>query len=159
MIITLFSNLQGFKHRLLKNIHLVRLLQILTVYTHTHTHTHTVHHMSTSSPSSHLSVPTTAALPFLCPRRSIIQYLSQHSRSTSTQQADGAEQPRLGVVHLQRQQLVGEGEHQVGERPEAGVVHLCAVQGQPVGEGHGVLVRRVAGADLQNLKRERNFSL
>lgn len=46
---------------------------------------------------------------------------------TSTQQTDGAEQPRLSVVHLQRDQLVGEGKDQVGERSEAGVVHLGSV--------------------------------
>lgn len=81
-----------------------------------------------------------------------ITFLRRTRRSTSAEQADGAEQPCLRVVHLQRQQLVGEGEHQVRERPEAGVVHLCAVEGQSVGEGHGVLVWRVAGADPQNLK-------
>lgn len=70
---------------------------------------------------------------------------------TSADEADGTEQPRLGIVHLQRQQLVGEGEDEVGEGPEAGVVHLRAVQRQPVREGHGVLLRRVARADPQDL--------
>lgn len=75
-------------------------------------------------------------------------------RITSAQKADGAEQARLSVVHLQRQQLVGEGEHQVGERPEAGVVHLRAVERQAVGEGHGVLIGGVAGADPQDLPQQ-----
>lgn len=52
--------------------------------------------------------------------------------STSTQQADGAEQARLCIVHLQREQLVSEGEHQVSERTKAGVVHLGPVQRQTV---------------------------
>ena len=52
--------------------------------------------------------------------------------STSTQQADAAEQARLGIVHLQGQQRVGEGEHQVCQRAEAGVVHLGPVQRQAV---------------------------
>ena len=52
--------------------------------------------------------------------------------STSTQQADAAEQAGLCIVHLQGQQLVGEGKHQVCERAEASVVHLGPVQGQPV---------------------------
>lgn len=62
-------------------------------------------------------------------------------RSTSTEQADGAEQARLRVVHLQR-------------TPEPGVVHLRPVQRQSVRERHGVLIRSVARADPQNLRRE-----
>lgn len=51
---------------------------------------------------------------------------------TSTDEADGAEQARLRVVHLQRQQLPGKRKHQVCERAEARVVHLGPVQGQAV---------------------------
>ena len=51
---------------------------------------------------------------------------------TSTQQTDGAEQPRLRIVHLQRKELVGEGEHQVGEGTEAGVVHLGSVERESI---------------------------
>lgn len=46
---------------------------------------------------------------------------------TSTQQTDGAEEPRLSVVHLQGKELVGKGKHQVGEWTEAGVVHLISI--------------------------------
>lgn len=46
---------------------------------------------------------------------------------TSTQQTDGAEEPGLCVVHLQRKELVGKGKHQVGKGTEAGVVHLISI--------------------------------
>lgn len=74
---------------------------------------------------------------------------------TSTQQTDGAQEPRLSIVHLQRQQLVGESKHEVRQRPEAGVVHLSAVQRQPIRERHGVLVGGVPRADPQNLSGRR----
>ncbi len=47
--------------------------------------------------------------------------------NTSTQQTDGAEQPCLCIIHLQGKELVGKGEDQVGERTEAGIVHLGSV--------------------------------
>lgn len=83
----------------------------------------------------------------------------KNGRSTSTQQADGAEQSCLCIVHLEGKQLVGEGEHQVRQRSKPSVVHLGAVQGQTVREGHRVLVRRVASADPQNLRSTRWSSL
>lgn len=83
----------------------------------------------------------------------------KNRRSTSTQQADGAEQSCLCIVHLEGKQLVGEGEHQVRQRSKPSVVHLGAVQGQTVREGHRVLVRRVASADPQNLRSTRWSSL
>lgn len=46
---------------------------------------------------------------------------------TSTQQTDGAEQPCLCIVHLQRKELVGKGKNQVGKGAEASVVHLGSV--------------------------------
>lgn len=49
------------------------------------------------------------------------------NKCTSTQQTDGAEQPCLSIIHLQGKELVGKGEHQVGEWTEAGVVHLGSV--------------------------------
>ena len=69
--------------------------------------------------------------------------------STATDETDGAEEAGLGVVHLQRQQLAGEAEHQVGERPEARVVHLGPVQRQAVRERHGggVQVEEVSGSN------------
>lgn len=70
---------------------------------------------------------------------------------TSGDEADGREQPCLRVVHLDGQELIREGEHQVCERPEPGVVHLRPVQCQSIGEGHGVLIRRVPCADTQDL--------
>lgn len=72
---------------------------------------------------------------------------------TSGDQADGAEEAALRVVHLQGQQLAGEREDVVGQRSKAGIVDLSAGQGQTVGEGHGVLVRSVASADSQDLDR------
>jgi len=77
---------------------------------------------------------------------------SRPSRSTSGDQADGAEEPALRLVHLQGQQLAGKSEHLVGERTEPGVVDLGPGEGEPVGEGHGVLVWSVARADPQDLK-------
>ena len=74
---------------------------------------------------------------------------------TSRDQADGAEEPALRVVHLQRQQLSGESENLICERPESGVVDLSAGQGQAVGEGHGVLVGGVASANPQDLDNAR----
>lgn len=73
------------------------------------------------------------------------------SSSTSWYETDGAEESGLGVVHLDGQQLVGEGEDQVSQRPEARVVHLGPVQGQSVREGHCVLIGGVASADTQDL--------
>lgn len=73
---------------------------------------------------------------------------------TSADEADGTEQPSFRVIHLQGQQLVGEGEDQVCERPEASVVHLGPIERQPVGEGHGVLFGRVPRADPQDLGAE-----
>lgn len=51
----------------------------------------------------------------------------QWPKFTSADETDGAEQPRLGVVHLQRQQLTGKSKHQVCERAKAGVMHLGPV--------------------------------
>lgn len=51
---------------------------------------------------------------------------------TSTDQADGAEKARLCVIHLQGQELAGEGEHKVGQGAEPGIVHLGSVQGQAI---------------------------
>ena len=70
---------------------------------------------------------------------------------TSTDQADGAEKAGLRVVHLQRQELAGEGEHQVSQRAKAGVVHLGSIQGQAVRKRHSVLLWGVPGADSENL--------
>lgn len=70
---------------------------------------------------------------------------------TSGDETDGAEEACLRVVHLDGQQLVGKSEHQVGERAEAGVVHLRPVEGQPVRKGHGVLVWGVPRTDAQDL--------
>lgn len=53
-------------------------------------------------------------------------------RSTSAEQADGAEQSCLCIVHFQREQLAGKGKHQVCEGSKPCVVHLSAVQGQSV---------------------------
>lgn len=53
-------------------------------------------------------------------------------RSTSTDEADGAEEARLCVVHLQGQKLTSERKHQICEGSEAGIVHLCPVQGQTI---------------------------
>ena len=54
------------------------------------------------------------------------------SCSTSRHQADGTEEATFCVIHLQGQQLAGEGEHLVCERAKASVVDLCTGQGQPV---------------------------
>ena len=70
---------------------------------------------------------------------------------TSRDETDGAEEACLCVVHLDGQQLVGKSEHQVGERAEASVVHLRPVEGQPVREGHGVLVGGGPRTDAQDL--------
>lgn len=75
----------------------------------------------------------------------------QKARFTSTDEADGAEQPRLCVVHLQRQQLTSEGKHQFCEWTKAGIVHLCPVKSQAVREGHCVLLRCVTSAYPQHL--------
>lgn len=73
---------------------------------------------------------------------------------TSTDEADGTKETGLSVVHLQGQQLIGEGEDEVCEGAEAGIVHLGPVQGQPVREGHCVLLGRVPRADPQDLGAE-----
>lgn len=70
---------------------------------------------------------------------------------TSADEADGAEQPGLSVVHLQGQELPRKGEDEVCKGPKAGVVHLGTVQGQPVRERHGVLLRGVPRTDPQHL--------
>lgn len=75
---------------------------------------------------------------------------------TSRDEADGRQQSRLRVVHLDGQQLVGESEHQICERPEAGVVHLCAVQRQTVRERHRVLIRCITRADTQDLHTQKH---
>lgn len=66
---------------------------------------------------------------------------------TSTDEADGTEQTSLCVIHLQWQELPSKGKDEVCEGPKAGVVHLGPVQSQPIGEGHGVLLRGVPCAD------------
>lgn len=76
---------------------------------------------------------------------------------TSRDEADGAEEATLCVVHLQWQQLAGERKDVVGQRSKAGVVDLSAGQSQTVGEGHGVLVRCVASADSQDLDGRRTW--
>lgn len=77
------------------------------------------------------------------------------SSSTSRDEADGAEEPTLCVVHLQWQQLASERENLIRQRPESSVVDLSAGQGQAVGESHGVLVRSVASANPQDLDGRR----
>ena len=71
---------------------------------------------------------------------------------TSADEADGAEQPCLCVIHLQWQELPSKGKDEVCEGPEASIVHLGPVQGQPIREGHGVLLRGVPCADPQHLE-------
>lgn len=86
----------------------------------------------------------------------------KHETGTSADETDGAEEPRLGVVHLQRQKLTSEGKHQICERAEAGVVHLSSVESQAIRERHRILFWGVAGAYPQHLlpraykKAERN---
>lgn len=75
---------------------------------------------------------------------------------TSTDEADCTQEPGLSVVHLQRQELPSESKHQVCERPKASVVHLCSVEGQPVREGHGVLLWSVASTDTQHLQETKH---
>lgn len=70
---------------------------------------------------------------------------------TSRDETDGTEEACLRVVHLDGQQLVGKSEHQVGERPEASVVHLRPVEGQSIRKGHGVLIGGVPCTDAQDL--------
>lgn len=78
---------------------------------------------------------------------------------TSRDETDGTEEACLRVVHLDGQQLVGKSEHQVSERAKTCIVHLRPVEGQPVREGHGVLVGGVPCTDAQDLtggeKRQR----
>ena len=76
----------------------------------------------------------------------------QGAPRTSADEADGAEQACLCVVHLQWQELPSEGKDEVCEGPEAGIVHLSPVQGQPIGEGHSVLLWGVPCADPQHLE-------
>lgn len=78
--------------------------------------------------------------------------------STSTDEADGAKESSLGVVHLEWEELAGEGKHEVSEGAEPGVMHLCPVECQTIREGHGVLLRSVPCTDPQHLRR-RNDSL
>ena len=56
---------------------------------------------------------------------------------------------------------MSEGEDEVCERAEAGVVHLSPVQSQAVGEGHGVLIRGIARTDAQDLRgtRKKRFTI
>ncbi len=78
---------------------------------------------------------------------------------TSGDEADGRQQSRLRVVHLDGQELVGEGEHQLCQRAEASVVHLCAVQRETVRERHCVLVRGVTCADTQYLESKHQITV
>lgn len=87
-----------------------------------------------------LPSPPLTKCPVLCP-----------GSPTSGDETDGAEEACLCVVHLDGQQLVGKGEHQVGEWAEASVVHLRSIEGQPVRKGHGVLVGGVPRTDAQDL--------
>lgn len=52
--------------------------------------------------------------------------------STSTDQADGAEEACFCVVHFQGQKLASKSKHQVCERSEASVVHLRPIQSQTI---------------------------
>lgn len=84
-----------------------------------------------------------------------------HGLLTSRDETDGAEEACLCVVHLDGQQLVGKSEHQVCEWAEASIVHLRPVEGQPIREGHGVLVGGVPRTDAQDLtgrERKQRFS-
>ncbi len=51
------------------------------------------------------------------------------SCNTSTNEADGAEEASLRIVHLKRQKLTSKGKHQVSERTEASIMHLSPVEG------------------------------
>lgn len=75
---------------------------------------------------------------------------------TSRDETDGTEEACLCVVHLDGQQLVGKSEHQVSEWAKTCIVHLCPVEGQPVREGHGVLVGGVPCTDAQDLTGREN---
>lgn len=59
-------------------------------------------------------------------------HVASEPGSTSGDEADGAEETTLSVVHLQGQQLASEREDVVGQRSKAGVVDLSAGQGQTV---------------------------
>lgn len=71
---------------------------------------------------------------------------------TSTDQADGTEQSCLRVIHLQGQELPSKGKDEVCEGPKASIVHLGAVQGQPIRERHGVLLWGIPCTDSQHLE-------
>lgn len=82
------------------------------------------------------------------------QVLAAGPCSTAADEADGAEEARFCVVHLQGKKLTSKREHQVCERAEAGIVHLRPVQSQTVGEGHSVLFWGVTCADSQHLQKD-----
>lgn len=126
-------NLQRLQQRLLQHLHLRRLLQVLTVCS-----------------DGHEKRQTSQVQRFT---KWLLHARPQASRasSTSRDETDGAEEAALCVVHLQRQQLAGECEDLIRQRSKPGIVDLSAGQGQPVGEGHGVLVRSVASANPQDL--------
>lgn len=71
---------------------------------------------------------------------------------TSTDEADGTEQPGLCVIHLQGQQLPSEGKDEVCKGSKASIVHLGTVQGQSIRECHGVLLWGIPCTDSQHLE-------
>lgn len=102
-----------------------------------------------------LAGPSLPDVDFQCFEQRLLQFV--HLRwflkvlSVFTNETNSAEKTSFRVVHLQRQQLIGKSENQVGEWPEARIVHLGSVEGKAVRKGHGVLLRGVPGANPQDL--------
>lgn len=76
---------------------------------------------------------------------------------TSTDEADGAEQACLCVIHLQGQQLTSKSKDQVCEWTKASIMHLGPVQSQAVWECHCILFWGVTSTYPQHLREGRNL--
>lgn len=133
-------NLQRLQQRLLQHLHLRRLLQILSV-------------CSDKQERQMLNETYNSLDVFLFSVGA--RLYSPLSSSTSRDKTDGAEKAALRVVHLQGQQLVRKRENLICQRSKSSVMDLSAGQGQPVGEGHGVLARSVASTNPQDLNGRR----